>query len=93
MNRLPPTDSHLSSFLQAKMRLRSLGLPITLFGEKHAQRTARLLLAEEDKGHHQDDFTLADGHNVVSEQFHVFFLYFTSLLDLHDLRFASCWRF
>ena len=51
---------------QAKIRLRALCLPITLFGETHAQRSARLLLAEEDKGHHQDDFTLADGHNVVS---------------------------
>lgn len=51
---------------QAKARLRMLALPITLFGETHAQRSARLLLAEEDKGHHQDDFTLADGHNVVS---------------------------
>eukprot|EP00903_Cladosiphon_okamuranus_P013877 g12909.t1 len=52
---------------EAKSRLRALGLPITLFGETHAQRSARLLSAEEDKGHHQDDFTLADGHNVNNE--------------------------
>ncbi|CAM9306879.1 unnamed protein product, partial [Ectocarpus sp. 8 AP-2014] len=52
---------------QAKARLRALCLPITLFGETQAQRSARLLLAEEDKGHHQDDFTLADGHNVNNE--------------------------
>lgn len=51
---------------QAKARLRALGLAITLFGETQAQRSARLLQAEDDKGHHQDDFTLADGHNVVS---------------------------
>ncbi|CAN0563730.1 unnamed protein product, partial [Ectocarpus sp. 12 AP-2014] len=51
---------------QAKARLRALCLPITLFGETQAQRSARLLLAEEDKGHHQDDFTLADGHNVAT---------------------------
>lgn len=57
------------------MRLRSLGLPITLFGETHAQRTARLLSAEEDKGHHQDDFTLTDGHNVVSNQYHIFLVF------------------
>lgn len=53
---------------QAKTRLRALGLPVTLFGETQAQRSARLLQAEEDKGHHHDDFTLADGHNVVSEK-------------------------
>ncbi|CBJ28860.1 conserved unknown protein [Ectocarpus siliculosus] len=52
---------------EAKARLRALCLPITLFGETQAQRSARLLLAEEDKGHHQDDFTLADGHNVNNE--------------------------
>lgn len=53
--------------VQAKTRLRVLGLPITIFGETRAQRSARLLQAEEDKGHHQDDYTLADGHNVVSK--------------------------
>ncbi|CAM9627070.1 unnamed protein product [Sphacelaria rigidula] len=57
----------LLRILQAKMRLRSMGLPVTLFGETHVQRTARLLSAEEDKGHHQDDYTLADGHNVNNE--------------------------
>lgn len=54
------------ALLQAKSRLRALGLPVTLFGETHAERTARLLQAEEDKGHHHDDFNLTDGHNVVS---------------------------
>eukprot|EP00904_Undaria_pinnatifida_P000177 jgi/Undpi1/1015/HiC_scaffold_10.g04479.m1 len=52
---------------EAKSRLRALGLPITLFGETQAQRSTRLLAAEDDKGHHQDDFTLADGHNVNNE--------------------------
>lgn len=52
---------------EAKARLRALGLAITLFGETQAQRSARLLQAEDDKGHHQDDFTLADGHNVNNE--------------------------
>ena len=53
--------------IQAKARLRAMGLAVTLFGETQAQRSARLLQAEDDKGHHQDDFTLADGHNVVSQ--------------------------
>lgn len=53
--------------IQAKARLRALGLAVTFFGETQAQRSARLLQAEDDKGHHQDDFTLADGHNVVSQ--------------------------
>ena len=65
-NRSSPTFRDLGNPPQAKSRLRALCLPITLFGETHKQRCARLLLAEEDKGHHQDDFTLADGHNVVS---------------------------
>lgn len=66
MHSLTPKSSAIVEPPQAKIRLRALCLPITLFGETHAQRSARLLLAEEDKGHHQDDFTLADGHNVVS---------------------------
>lgn len=43
-----------------------MGLPVTMFGETKEQRLARLLQAEEDKGHHHDDFNLTDGHNVVS---------------------------
>lgn len=60
------SGSFLLCCIQAKVRLRALGLPVTLFGETNAQRSARLLQAEEDKGHHQDDFNLKDGHNVVS---------------------------
>lgn len=45
-----------------------MGLPVTMFGETKEERLARLLQAEEDKGHHHDDFNLTDGHNVVSYQ-------------------------
>lgn len=45
-----------------------MGLSVTMFGETKEERLARLLQAEEDKGHHHDDFNLTDGHNVVSYQ-------------------------
>ncbi|CAM9236136.1 unnamed protein product [Discosporangium mesarthrocarpum] len=52
---------------EAKTRLRTLGLPVTLFGETKAERVQRLLQAEEDKGQHHDDYTLGEGHNINNE--------------------------
>eukprot|EP01084_Bolivina_argentea_P248970 416593_1 len=44
-------------------RLRSRGLPITLFGETDAERESRLCVAEAEDGEHEaNDFKLTGGH-------------------------------